>query len=569
MSLTNTKRNSSLEGLRLIFIILMILHHTNIYVAQKINIYSSIWNQIANEFVFAVSFFFILSGMGCVLGYREKLINQEVSPLEFVLKKLIKIFPTYLLFLVCSIWIYNIQYNNDMTTFLLHVFSLQSIPMQGPSPFKFNPVGWYISCLVVFYVLYSFIYSLNFRQCIALVTLCLLVLSVNAYFYTGSNLVSMFYTNPLFRSIEFLSGMCLALWLDKKHMKPSLIFQFLSVVFLFVFIAFSIKFGLILDLRLRNVLYIIPLLLLFYSFYAETSFSKKILGNKFVTKLSPIILVIYLCHHQILYFIPRILPKNIENTYFSHFFPYGFISIVIFTIIFSWLVYVYYTQPLNKILQKIFLKKKCTNFLLIKRMIIFIGLMISLMFGCLNIVHNVKDLYYTYFSPKIRIDLFFAGQSSNTLEVSSENISVHIEQPSWFKNPKWLDSSGSGTVIQLPASYDYEEYEITIKAQGNGYLWFYLKGNSDDNTLNGFAYYKDIVLNGVIENLNSHEASLEKPISFYKNLENGEVLKFSFQTKLIHNYSNILKILSIFMWGAWIYFCIYFCNRKLIKNENL
>ena len=139
MSLTKTKRNSSLEGLRLIFIILMILHHLDMFYNVDIPSFTENAKKICFEFFIGVNFFFMLSGVGCVVGYKQKLLNNSVSGHEFIKKRLQNIWPTYLLFILTAIFLFEINIFDNLSSFLLNLFMLQSFPIQGMCHFHIMP----------------------------------------------------------------------------------------------------------------------------------------------------------------------------------------------------------------------------------------------------------------------------------------------------------------------------------------------------------------------------------------------------------------------------------------------
>ena len=352
MSLTNTKRNSSLEGLRLIFIILMILHHLDMFYPVDIPSFTENAKKICFEFFIGVNFFFMLSGVGCVVGYKQKLLNNSVSGHEFIKKRLQNIWPTYLLFILTAIFLFEINIFDNLSSFLLNLFMLQSFPIQGNVPFSYNAVSWCISDLVFFYLFFAYLgYLLTFKNCFYITLFLLLFVLVNMIFFNGNNPTSMFYTSPCFRLLEFLCGMCIALWFEKHEIVKSYKLQILSIFILLAFLAYGVYGNVPLMYR-WSVYYLFPFILLLYSFYGETRWSKIVLGNGIMEKLSKATIVIYLSHQQMLYIIKTCLPNKYLIEFYNNFIPLGIFIACSMIVLGSYILYIIYTKPIKNILQK-------------------------------------------------------------------------------------------------------------------------------------------------------------------------------------------------------------------------
>lgn len=346
------ERNYTLDGWRFIFMVYMILHHFDMFKGIEIPSMTGTINKIFFEGFIGVNFFFMLSGLGCVLGYKDKLETQKISPIGFLCNRIISIWPTYLFFLLTAVFLYNKMHISDVKAFLAQLFMLQSFPITGNIFFSYNALSWCVSDLLFFYLFFAFCYRLDFKKCFSLTILLFLFIIINSLFYNANVMVSLFYISPVFRLLEFLVGMSIALYFKDHKALHSLKLQVLSICILIFFIAYAIS-GNVPFLYRWSLYYIFPIGLLCFSFYGETTFSKKLFGNSKMIALSKMSIVMYLCHQQILYCMKVYLPENVRCWIYAHFIPLGSLIFVLAIILFSYVFYNIYTRPITRICKAI------------------------------------------------------------------------------------------------------------------------------------------------------------------------------------------------------------------------
>lgn len=112
-----------------------------------------------------VEVFFMLSGLGMVLGYEEKIQNGNVTFGEYIIKRIKRLFPLMWLTLFVTLALQCIflkktgstfVYGNfDVYHFLLNLFGLQNgvLEMQ----WSFNSPSWYVGVLLWCYVAFFMI----------------------------------------------------------------------------------------------------------------------------------------------------------------------------------------------------------------------------------------------------------------------------------------------------------------------------------------------------------------------------------------------------------------------------
>ena len=112
-----------------------------------------------------VEFFFILSGFGMMSGYGRKVLNHEITFPEYIMKRIKKLYPLFLLstFVVILLEIlihhktgdFFVYPNFDLYHLVLNLLLLQNGLLE--TGWSFNSPSWVISVLVILYVLFYLI----------------------------------------------------------------------------------------------------------------------------------------------------------------------------------------------------------------------------------------------------------------------------------------------------------------------------------------------------------------------------------------------------------------------------
>lgn len=170
-----------------------------------------------------MTIFFIVSGMTIFMNYSKRDLLDTNGLICFYLKRLIKILPAY----YCINIIAGIIGNFDIKQVLI----LQPVEILGIQTWYDSLFGifhnggtWFVSCILFCYFIYPVANQL-LKNATVKVTLCLLaiLLFISAYstFIISTLQLGSLYSNPLFRMLEFLMGICLGrLWFvisENKH----------------------------------------------------------------------------------------------------------------------------------------------------------------------------------------------------------------------------------------------------------------------------------------------------------------------------------------------------------------
>lgn len=238
------KRIESLDYLRGIMAIMVMLYHYSAgpqgtlggeYILGKIGVY-------------AVSVFYILSGLSLTIVYQDK-INKSSEVVAFIIKRIFRILPLYWFALTVSVIfliIINISTSGSLeasTIFnykLLLNYSLIYIIIEPSS--SVVPVAWSIGNEMVFYVIFPFVFLLsNKYKCVFLLVV---FLSLMAGFYFSSVMMNeniplveqwSLFINPFNQLFLFMAGCAIGKW--GKYFKniPQITGLFLLII---VFILF-------------------------------------------------------------------------------------------------------------------------------------------------------------------------------------------------------------------------------------------------------------------------------------------------------------------------------------------
>lgn len=304
----------SLLGLRYVFFIFIFLFHFSI------TYFESPVLKHAGEI--GVTFFFILSGF--VLAFKYQSYTSIGS--TFIIKRINKIYPLYLLVLAGTILMSYYNWNmNSYVKLVPNVLLLQSwIPLKSFGSSGVS-VSWFLSDLMFFYFIYKYILYFFERFNLKIVGIGILIWVLINVFLIEFNVISdshrfwFFYICPISRLLDFVIGVYLCrLFLSEKfvlRVNNSNIVQISSLVILFIMFFLS---PLIPQDYLYDLYFIFPCSLLIFIFALTDSngFLSSFLGNKYMVKLGENSFACYLIHYDIVIFaLYRMDVLNLQENY--------------------------------------------------------------------------------------------------------------------------------------------------------------------------------------------------------------------------------------------------------------
>lgn len=209
-------RLESLTSLRFFAAFMVLCHHSAIFYLRDIPPVRA----LARPGFIGVAFFFVLSGFVLTWSYKPSLPNRT-----FYWRRFARIYPLHITTLIVAFFVLEPDWggSRSVRTIAENVFLLQAwSPIERTSS-VLNGVSWTLACEAFFYALFPFLFvALSRCSNRALARIVVLgVVAVFAFdvvmFQVAHGLIPGTVTtkNPLLRLPEFVTGMCLALALQR------------------------------------------------------------------------------------------------------------------------------------------------------------------------------------------------------------------------------------------------------------------------------------------------------------------------------------------------------------------
>lgn len=221
------ERINSLTGLRALAMLTIFCSHLS-YLAETP--FHGFYPLISNG-RFGVNFFLVLSGFVLAIGYSNKLdSNNIIQDVQFVKKRISKIYIPYLITMILAIPLYIFQVTPSegplsakllISRLIINVGMMQSVIPFAKYSASINGVSWFISTIFIIYLFTPYILRLNNKAAkhytlLKLVCLAFVVLVLNCCVYMvireleyvrfADRGLSIIYINPLIRVFPFLLG---------------------------------------------------------------------------------------------------------------------------------------------------------------------------------------------------------------------------------------------------------------------------------------------------------------------------------------------------------------------------
>lgn len=292
-----------LDVFRVALVLLVYMFHSRIHFNC-----SYYWlNDFVRMGAIVMTAFFMLSGYSLHLSSSHKDLGNVKEIKQFYLKRFIAIIPLYyavaLIRVVIDLIIGKSTLEETSILFPVELFGTQST-FTTLFPYSHNDGTWFISCLIICYLLYPFLQQLFLQLSVKAKTIILFVLCgllfyapfVQHYFHLDKLSV---YTSPFYRLIEFTLGIIIA-QINTARVESgfvSLIKKpiscFVAVVLLVVSVSMGRRFGLPIDYMLFNIA-AVPCFMVIIMSLGSMKF-ESVKNPRFLLYLSRISFAFFLC----------------------------------------------------------------------------------------------------------------------------------------------------------------------------------------------------------------------------------------------------------------------------------
>lgn len=344
-----------LTSLRFFFAFFVFLSHLSFVKTNDI-FYNWLKRNIFFEGYVGVSFFFILSGFVLSYSYKTKFQNHKITKKDFYIARFSRIYPLQFLTLLLAIPMICFYSSFQILPFLTNLFLVHSFIPKETFFFSFNAPAWSISNEMFFYIIFPFLILINNLKSIVYILIPLLLI-LGIVLIPDDYHKTIFYVNPVIRSLDFILGILLYCLFSRKKfvshfstVKKATILEVLSVV---IFLLFFIPHNIFIRGFRFSIYYWIPMCIIIYTFAQNKGLISKILSNKTLVFLGEISFGFYMIHYLIISY------GNILNEKYTFNINEILLCVIYFVITFmlSCLSFIYYEKPMNTFIKKKLIKQ--------------------------------------------------------------------------------------------------------------------------------------------------------------------------------------------------------------------
>lgn len=171
LKMENTmKKYKSIDGLKAVSIIMIVLVHVAVNGQYKIDNY--FFNVIVKHLSIFIELFFMLSAFGMCCGYYEKFKNGEISLNDFYKRRIIRIWPCFALLVVLDLVVSGFIKKNILEAFLDGTLLMGFLPNNH---IEIAGIGWTLGVIFAFYILFPFFVFIMWNKLRAWISLAVFV----------------------------------------------------------------------------------------------------------------------------------------------------------------------------------------------------------------------------------------------------------------------------------------------------------------------------------------------------------------------------------------------------------
>ncbi len=207
----NKKREKlyALDILRFVAAFGVVLYHLRIHLKCNFGILNTFLSQGSLFMVL----FFVLSGFSLYYNYYEKDLFKLEELKKFYIKRFISIYPCYLLITLIYLVLHTNDIKEAVIMFPVEILLLQQF-IPGARNYGCNSLTWFLSCLLLCYLLFPFIKSIleqiDSHKTKRKIGAALYIIAAVMPFIVHFMEYEWVYNNPYFKLLEFVLGMMTA-----------------------------------------------------------------------------------------------------------------------------------------------------------------------------------------------------------------------------------------------------------------------------------------------------------------------------------------------------------------------
>lgn len=355
-------RIDSLTSLRFFAALAVFIHHMDFFTKSPNADIGAAFTWGFEGF-FGVQFFYILSGFVIALSFGKRLQKGPFPFSDFLFYRAARLFPIHWLGMASAIVIYGMQWDtfDSWMRFITQATLTQSFVANNLYFFGFNGVSWSISTEMFFYVMFCAIVGLNTKTLMTLWIVLFFIICANvaAADPTQPMATWLLYINPIFRFIDFLTGVLLYRWFVHSPLtmdvKKATAMEVGSLLFAVLFVWVSIRYQVPIQWR-WDIYYILPMAAVIYVFAHQQGYLSRLLCNRVLILLGDASFALYMIH-QLLINVSLQFFDPMEITRWRHAAVVSG-SLLLCGIAISIVAHLAFEMPVNKKLRSIWIKSR-------------------------------------------------------------------------------------------------------------------------------------------------------------------------------------------------------------------
>lgn len=302
-------RIDSLTSLRFFAAAAVLVHHMEFLRTSPNSDVRAVFDWMFEGF-FGVQFFYVLSGF--VIAYSFASRAGTLSFGDFMFFRAARLFPIHWLTLIVATYLYGSLILSDPGSWLRFIANatlIQSFIAHQSFYFNFNAVSWSISTEMFFYAAFCLFVPLRTRAILLIWTALLSVIIINIIVADMGSIFTnwLLYINPVFRFIDFLTGVLLYRIFVIRPLKLSYRLATLAEVASIALVVASVAVAIVWAVPIQwrwDIYYVPSTAIVVFVFAHQRGMISNILNNRFLVLLGDASFALYMTHQMIIYLSP-------------------------------------------------------------------------------------------------------------------------------------------------------------------------------------------------------------------------------------------------------------------------